>query len=255
MPDENELESTSDEKSGQEIPKPEYSAGSEGVPSSISADEVAKLVLAQIDPRLEEIVNGRVKSSNDKRIGEFNETLSSAEGRLETLKAGLDAVAAGADPKEVFSEAENADLRARLVALESGNSGSSQSSIPGKSAEDVAFDRAVVSIKKFGLENDPAIRTLMGRKDYKDPQDMLDAVNDEILSRSTGKTPPPNPASATGESGKSTSVPEDVDETWSALENANKIGDSKEADKLITQLKEAGVWEEPKRVPGAASAL
>ena len=172
MADETQLESGPSGE--QELPTPSFSDKGDSS-TSTGADEI----VSKLTPVLEQIVERKLQSVKDKRIGKLEEGQSNLLAVLEEMGVQI--------PKEARTEL-------RLRELEGQKSPQSTQPAPvrddGSSQQKAAVTEAIAELNKYGLSsNDPGFIELLRGK-----YASRDAFDKAVMGHIVGKLAPPKPA-------------------------------------------------------------
>lgn len=176
------------------LPKPTFTEVSQPAGSELSAEAIAEQKLEQRLKDTEEKLRREFQSKYDKDTA-ANRKLY---GDLSEVQKALAEVKAGGDPDKVFAALEQRNLYQKVAELEAKLSAPTQVSPDGTAEADEAYEKAVGLLTEVGLTNDPEVLKLMGGR-YKNPTDMLFAVNKFVAQRNTKK--PASPASVSSPAG------------------------------------------------------
>lgn len=183
------------------LPKPTFDEVSQPAGSELSAEAIAQ----QFEQRLkdtEERLSRKFQSQKDKELADIRRTY----GDLSEVQKALAEVKAGGDPDKVFAALEQRNLYQKVAELEAKLSAPNQSLPSGNDEADKAYEEAVGLLQQAELTNDPEVMKLMGGR-YKNPNDMLFAVNKFVLQRNTKrKASPASASSPAGGGGATTTI-------------------------------------------------
>ena len=197
-----------------ELPKPSYqdkpvAEQTSGAASSVTAESIAEIVKAEVERA--------VQSTKDKRFDKVERTY----GDLSEIQGLLEAVKGGQDPKELLGALEIKNMKDEIAQLRAASS--QPAPIPGKSGADEAYEKAKAIISKAELNNNPRILEALGSK-YKDPSEMLTAVNMVVLEEVTGKPRATDASKISSSSSNPPSAQRSSDEFDSLLEPSDVSG-------------------------------